>query len=55
MEIYVSIERSGTICMSVDGVEKEAFHDVLQELVYTALTTRRKEKKDNQDNGSELC
>ena len=49
MEIYVSIERSGTLCMSVDGVDKEDFHDILRELVYTALSTRRREKQEREE------
>ena len=49
MKVDVSAESDGSISLSVDGVEKSDLHDVVRELLYTALSTRRKEKQEKKD------
>ena len=48
MDVSVSIDQNGTMTISADGVDKESLGDVVRELVFSALSTRRREKKDSQ-------
>ncbi|MBQ6503213.1 MAG: hypothetical protein IJI57_04800 [Flexilinea sp.] len=50
MDVYVSIDKNGVLSISVDGVEKSDLHDTIRELVYTALSTRKKLKGKEKDN-----